>query len=372
MNVLAYRDGTLFNQLFRKFEPFFIEKRESLGRKFRFMEVCGTHTVSFSKTGVRDLLSPYIDLTSGPGCPVCVTDQADIDQMIAYAKKENVIITTFGDMMKVPGTRTNLYKERAEGADIRVVYSASQALQIAQEHPHKQVLLLGVGFETTAPSIALSIMRAKDEGVKNFFVYAAHKLTPPAVKSLINDDNHKIDGFILPGHVSVIIGREGWRLLEEHQIPAVISGFEPIDLLTSTYLLTKEMEQSDYTIKNNYTRNVKEAGNEKAKSILEEVFTISSPKWRGFGSLPFSGMEINSAYEEFDASKRILCETPKSRVVKGCRCGEIVKGKETPFDCKLFGKACNPDRPLGPCMVSSEGTCSTYFNYERANKKVSL
>lgn len=371
MNLLAYRNGPLFKRLFRKAEPLLKEKKEEMGRKLNFMEVCGTHTVAFSKTGVRDLLAPYINLISGPGCPVCVTDQSDIDQMIAYAKCDDVIVTTFGDMMKVPGTRSNLYQERAEGADIRIVHAPSHALEIAKENPDKRVVFLGVGFETTAPSIALTLKKAKEQEVENYFVYAAHKLTPPAVESLLQDDDHQLDGFVLPGHVSVIIGRHGWRGLEKFNVPAVISGFEPIDLLTSVVLLLKEMDKPSNVIQNNYPRNVREFGNGRAKKLLEEVFAIHSPLWRGFGKLPNSGLTINPDFEAFDARKNIFADKPKSRVVKGCRCGEIVKGKEGPFDCKLFATACTPENPLGPCMVSSEGTCSTYYQYERQKHSIS-
>ncbi|MFD1291010.1 hydrogenase formation protein HypD [Laceyella putida] len=359
-------------KIFGKLVPLLVQKQQELGRKLRIMEVCGTHTLSFSKTGVRDLLSPYVELISGPGCPVCVTNQSDIDQMIAYAEKEDIIVTTFGDMMKVPGSRLNLYQERANGADVRVVHSPSEAVELAKKYSNKKIVFLGVGFETTAPSVAVSIKRASVERVNNYFVYSAHKLTPPALCALLEDSTHQLDGFLLPGHVSVIIGRKGWTVLEEKNVPAVIGGFEPVDLLTSIYLIANEMNEKKRLIRNNYPRFVREEGNVKAQNLLKEVFSVCSVKWRGFGTLPYSGMEMHANYQQFDAKKQFAIEPLKSRVIKGCRCGEIVKGKEKPFACKLFAKVCTPENPLGPCMVSSEGTCFTYYQYEQEKESVGM
>lgn len=368
MNVLAYRDGEMFTKLCNKIIPALEERKQELGRKLRFMEVCGTHTVSFSKTGVREVLSNVVELVSGPGCPVCVTDQSDMDHMITYAKQKDTIVATFGDMMKVPGSSSTLYKERAEGADVRIVYSPSHAVEIAKQHPKKQVVFLGVGFETTAPSIALSIKKAVKEKVDNYFVYSTHKLTPPALQALIENQDHQLDGFLLPGHVSVITGRRGWKPLESLNQPAVISGFDPLDLLVSVYLLASEMKKDTRSVINNYQRIVREDGNRIAQNLLKEVFGVVSVNWRGFGSLPQSGLEIHPSYHSFDAKANIPIERPRTKTIKGCRCGEIVKGKETPFQCPLFAKACTPETPLGPCMVSSEGTCSTYFQFERGKR----
>ncbi|MBP1931104.1 hydrogenase formation protein HypD [Ammoniphilus resinae] len=370
MMGMAYRDKDIFASLCQKMLPVLEEKKQRLGRKLRFMEVCGTHTVSFSKTGVREVLADYVDLVSGPGCPVCVTDQSDMDQMIAFAKRSDTIVATFGDMMKVPGSYSNLYKEKADGAEVRIVYSPSQAVEIARQNPQKQVVFLGVGFETTVPSIALSIRKAEREKVRNYFVYSAHKLTPPALQPLIQDPTHQLDGFLLPGHVSVIIGRKGWNLLESLNEPAVIGGFEPIDLLTSIYLLTLEMNKERRSVVNNYSRMVRENGNEKAQELLKEIFEVDSVKWRGFGILPNSGLRMNAAYQSYDALTNLPVDRPVTKGIKGCRCGEIVKGKETPFGCPLFAKACTPENPIGPCMVSSEGTCSTYYQFERGKEKI--
>lgn len=364
MTLLAYRDQTLFAQLLQKIRPTLEEHVQALGRKARIMEVCGTHTVAFARTGVRQVIAEYVELLSGPGCPVCVTDQADIDHMIAFAQQPDTIVATFGDMMKVPGSQGTLYTERAEGADVRVVYSPAQAVAIAKEYPHKQVVFLGVGFETTAPGIALSMKQAIREQVGNYFVYTAHKLTPPAVQALVADPAHQIDGFLLPGHVSVIIGRRGWSLLEEFNQPAVIGGFEPLDLLVSIYQLIQEMKKARRFVVNSYPRIVREDGNRIAQSLLTEMFEVATVEWRGLGSIPNSGLAVASPYRRLDAKSVMAVTRPQTKAVKGCRCGEVVKGVENPLQCPLFAGVCTPQNPLGPCMVSSEGACSTYYQFE--------
>ncbi|HWI51478.1 MAG TPA: hydrogenase formation protein HypD [Symbiobacteriaceae bacterium] len=369
MNLLAYRDRDLFAQLRRKLLPELAEQTQALGRRLRFMEVCGTHTVAFSKTGVRQVLAEHVELISGPGCPVCVTDQTDIDHMIAFAKEAGAIVATFGDMMKVPGSTSSLYRQRAEGADVRVVYSPSQAVEIARANPHRQVVFLGVGFETTAPSVALSIKKAARERVGNYFVYSAHKLTPPALQALLADPGHLLDGFFLPGHVSVIIGRRGWTLLESLNQPAVIGGFEPLDLLVSIYRLVRELKRPRRSVINNYPRIVREDGNPVAQAVLADVFEVGEAAWRGFGTMAQSGLRIAPAYAAHDAATAIPIDRPLSKTVRGCRCGEVVKGKESPLQCALFATACTPENPLGPCMVSTEGACSIYYQYERADRQ---
>ncbi|MGE5702533.1 MAG: hydrogenase formation protein HypD [Clostridia bacterium] len=353
IDLLTYRDSALSKKLVDKLIPELEQQREKLGRKLRIMEVCGTHTVSISKSGIRELLSPYVELISGPGCPVCVTDQADIDQMIAFAQRSDVIVTTFGDMMKVPGSRSNLFAEKANGADVRVVYSAAESVEVARNHSERKVVFLGVGFETTAPGIASSMKWAKQQKIGNYYVYSAHKLTPPAVDVLLQDVEHRIDGFLLPGNVSVIVGRKGWLNLEAANVPAVIGGFEPVDLLSSIYLLSKEMANERHRVVNNYERVVRENGNPKAMALLHEVFAIQDTKWRGIGTLPQSGLGIAEVYQAFDASLRIEVETPPTRTIKGCQCGEIIKGKLGPFDCKLFARACTPENPSCPCNYPS-------------------
>lgn len=363
MTLVNYRDEALFAQLLQKIAPVLAEHAQALGRKVRIMEVCGTHTVAFARTGVRQVLEEYADLLSGPGCPVCVTDQADIDHMIAFAQQPEAIVATFGDMMKVPGSKGSLYQERAEGADVRVVYSPAQAVELAKENPQKQVIFLGVGFETTAPGIALGMKQAVRERVDNLFVYSAHKLTPPAVLALVADPAHQIDGFLLPGHVSVIIGRRGWSLLEEFNLPAVIGGFEPLDLLVSVYQLIQEMKKGRRRVVNGYPRIVREEGNPIARALLAEVFEAATVDWRGLGPIPRSGLDVAPAYRRLDAKRAIEVAKPETKAVKGCRCGEVVKGLERPLQCPLFARVCTPENPLGPCMVSSEGACSAYYLY---------
>ncbi len=366
MNASAHRNRDLFAALQRKVMPELEEQVQRLGRRLRFMEVCGTHTVAFSRTGVRQLLEDQVELISGPGCPVCVTDQADIDRMIAYAMEPDTIVATFGDMMKVPGSASTLNRARADGADVRVVYSPSQAVEIARSTPSKRIVFLGVGFETTAPAIALSMKKAAQEGVRNYWVHSAHKLTPPALLALIRGQDHQLDGFLLPGHVSVIVGRRGWAPLEALNQPAVIGGFEPVDLLVAIGQLAREMKQPRRLVRNHYPRIVREEGNRLAQALLEEVFAPGPAVWRGFGALPESGLEIAPAYRSHDAAAAIPIKLPRTRTVRGCRCGEIVKGKESPLQCALFATVCTPENPLGPCMVSSEGACSAFYQFERA------
>lgn len=365
IDLLAYRDSDLFAKLWAKARPALADLRERLGRKLRVMEVCGTHTVAFSRTGVRQALSDYVELISGPGCPVCVTDQSDIDQMIAYAKRPGTILATFGDMMRVPGSASNLQQERASGADVRMIYAAHQAVDLARQHPDQQVVFLGVGFETTAPGVALALQAARRDGLSNYFVYAAHKLTPPALLALLADPAHQLDGFLLPGHVSVIIGRRGWAPLEALNQPAVIGGFEPLDLLVSIYRLTAEIAKERRSVVNNYPRIVREEGNPRARALLAEVFRPADVKWRGFGVIPESGLTISPAYQAWDAAAQLAIDPPPTRLIRGCRCGEVVKGKESPRQCALFAKVCTPENPLGPCMVSSEGACATSYQFER-------
>jgi hydrogenase expression/formation protein HypD len=333
-------------------------------RPIRLMEVCGTHTVSIFRNGIRSLLPDTITLLSGPGCPVCVTDQSEIDAFIALAKIEDVIITTFGDLMRVPGTMSSLQKERANGHDIRVVYSIMDALDIAEKHPHKPVVFLGVGFETTAPTIAAAVADAKRMKLKNFFVYSAHKRVPPALEALMSIDAIRIDGFILPGHVSVITGLKAYQpFFDRHHVPCVVSGFEPADILQTIWLLVQQIEQNRPALGNAYGRAVTDEGNTKACALMEEVFTITDVAWRGIGVIPQSGLKIRDAFSAFDAEKAFSIDISESESPKGCACGEILTGIKTPPECPLYKTVCTPMDPVGPCMVSSEGTCAAYYKY---------
>jgi hydrogenase expression/formation protein HypD len=361
------------------------------------MEICGTHTVSIFKHGIRNLLASSIKLVSGPGCPVCVTAAQDIDRIIWLSRQRDVILTTFGDMIRVPGStiwdaetqerkRANsLERQRVDGADVRVVYSVLDAMDIARNNPTKRVVFFGIGFETTAPSIALSIRLAKEEGLDNFFVYSCHKLIPQALKALLESGEVRIDGFICPGHVSTIIGTKPYEFIaKQYHIPCVITGFEPIDILQAVLMLVKARKQARVEIQ--YTRAVKPEGNVAAQRILSEVFEPTDAEWRGIGVIPASGLSIRQEYNKFDASMvfemphdishvgvgskptLILGSSPtlilgSKPTLSGCICGKILRGIAIPSDCLLFGKACTPEEPIGACMVSSEGTCAAYYKY---------
>lgn len=339
---------------------------DKLGRKAVFMEVCGTHTVAISKAGLRSLLGEYLDLRSGPGCPVCVTDYQDIDHMVAFARQPGVTLGTFGDMVRVPGSLTSLEREKANGADVRIFYSPSDAVDWAEAHPEKQLVFLGVGFETTAPVIALSVNMAQARGIKNFSIFSAHKVVPPAMRALIADPELALDGFILPGHVCAIVGRRIFDFIAgEHGLPAVVCGFETLDILDTLHHLLFQVLHGEARVENSYTRVVREDGNLRAQEILNRTFTIRDTSWRGFGVIPASGMFLRDELAAFDAARRFTVEVPPPRIPKGCICGQIMKGLLTPRDCRLFGKACTPTHPVGPCMVSSEGACAAYYQYER-------
>jgi hydrogenase expression/formation protein HypD len=330
----------------------------------RLMEVCGTHTMSIFKHGIRGLLPNNISLLSGPGCPVCVTSQRDIDSFIALSKLDDVIIATFGDLIKVPGTESSLESMRATGSDIRVVYSTFDALTIAQKNPLKKVIFLGVGFETTAPTIAASILTATEMKLDNYYVFCAHKLLPPALAFLMEVKGTKIDGFILPGHVSVIIGINAYLSFFEHyQTPCVIAGFEPMDILQAIHMLVVQIESNRPQLSNGYQRAVTFDGNKKAQKIMKDVFKTVDAKWRGVGTIPHSGLKISDEFTPYDASKVFEIDVIDSAEPIGCVCGKILTGLKIPTDCQLYKKACTPETPIGPCMVSSEGTCAAFYRY---------
>ncbi|HUV51151.1 MAG TPA: hydrogenase formation protein HypD [Anaerolineae bacterium] len=333
-------------------------------RKIRLMEVCGTHTMSIFRNGIRALLPDSISLLSGPGCPVCVTDQKEIDAFIGLARADDVIIATFGDLIRVPGTDSSLQKELANGRDIRVVYSTFDSLEIARKNPDKKVVFLGVGFETTAPTIAATIISAKEANLDNFFVFSAHKIVPPALDALMQTKGVKIDGFILPGHVSVIIGTKAYLpFFEKHKMPCVIAGFEPSDILQSISILVEQIESNTPELINGYPRAVTFDGNKKAQKIMEDVFETVDVKWRGIGVIPKSGLKIRKRFSSFDAAEMIEFSAPESKDPKACACGEILTGLKLPPECPLYKKVCTPMDPVGPCMVSSEGTCAAYYRY---------
>jgi hydrogenase expression/formation protein HypD len=329
------------------------------------MEVCGTHTMNIARSGLKSILADYVELRSGPGCPVCVTDQTDIDKIIALAGTPEVVLATFGDMIRVPGTNSSLEQERARNALVNVFYSPEEAVDFAAGHPKKEVVFLGVGFETTAPAIALSIAAAKNKGLKNYSVFSVHKLVPPVMKVLLNDHELRIDGFILPGHVSAITGRKAFDFIaSEYNIPAVITGFETVDIIESVYLLLKQILDGKAQTINGYTRLVREEGNIKARELTAEFFEPSDVLWRGFGMVSQSGLALRKDYSLYNAVERFPVEASESSLPRGCSCGDILRGKKTPSECPLFTRLCTPFYPVGPCMVSSEGACAACYQYE--------
>jgi len=327
------------------------------------MEVCGGHTWAIQKFGIPTLLPKEIKLLSGPGCPVCVTSRSYIDQAVAYSRLPDVIITTFGDLIRVPGSTSSLNEEKSKGADVRIVYSILDAIKLAKENPDKKVIFLGIGFETTVASTAAGMFNAKNENVKNFFLYSSHKIIPPALGALI-DEGVKIDGYIAPGHVSTITGSHIYdAVVKTYKVGCVISGFEAVDILQSIYMLIKQINTQTYGVEIQYSRVVKHEGNVKAQKLISEVFSLRDDWWRGLGVLPQSGLGLSESYKHFDAELHFDVEVEETKEEKGCICGEILKGLKTPKDCKLFGTVCTNANPVGACMVSHEGACNAYFRF---------
>lgn len=329
-----------------------------------FMEVCGTHTMAIYQFGIRSLLPPGVRLISGPGCPVCVTPVGYVDRAVAHARQPDTIVATFGDMLRVPGSSSSLMQERALGGDIRIVYSPLDAVTLAEKNREKRVVFLGVGFETTAPTIAGTILTAASRGVDNFFVLASHKTIPVPMRILSADPELGIDGYLCPAHVSAIIGAEAYRFLaEEHGVPCVVTGFEPADILQGVAMLVSQVVEGRSTVENQYRRFVTPEGNAKARELVSRVFVPSDAVWRGLGLIPESGLEIAAEFDRYDAEKALPVEVEDPREPDGCLCGEVLKGKISPFDCPLFGTACTPEQPVGACMVSSEGSCAAAYKY---------
>ncbi len=328
------------------------------------MEVCGTHTMAIARYGVKSLIPPNVKLVSGPGCPVCVTPAGYVDTAIELCRRPNVIIATFGDMLKVPGQESSLMKERGLGRRVEVVASPLDALPLARKRPDKEIVFLGVGFETTAPSVAAAIVTAKREGIENFSVLASHKVMPEPMAALTVGEL-KIDGYICPAHVSAIIGEEGYRpLAETYHVPCVITGFEPLDVLDGVRMLVRQIVAGRATVENQYARVVRPEGNPKARALLAEVFEPCDAIWRGIGLIPGSGLKIRSTFAAYDAEIKLNAPVSMDdREHPACRCGEILKGLAEPRDCKLFGSGCTPDNPIGACMVSSEGSCAAEYRF---------
>ncbi len=358
VDFASFRDPALARELLGAIE------RLCAGRRMNLMEVCGTHTVSIGRYGLRGAMPAGLKLLSGPGCPVCVTSNHDIDTAIAMARVPDAIVTTFGDMVRVPGSTTTLGAEGAAGADVRVVYSPLDALQVARDNPGRPVIFIGVGFETTTPVVGASIQMAAEEGLGNYYVFAAHKTTACALEAIASDPDTRVDGFILPGHVSTVTGLAPYRfLVERYGIPGVVTGFEPVDILSGIARLATMIDRGEPAIENAYGRGVNDGGNPAARAVIDDVFEPCDAVWRGLGPIPASGLRIREKYAAHDALRAFDPPVEPVRETRGCRCGDVLRGIIAPDECPLFDRACTPENPVGPCMVSSEGSCAAYWRY---------
>lgn len=339
-------------------------KNLKLDSEFRVMEVCGTHTVEFFKTGIRSILPEGFTLVDGPGCPVCVTPNAYLDRAIAIAKTTGCVLATFGDMLKVPSSYSSLMKEKAEGMKVMMVYSPAQVVDLAEKNPDQEYVFLSVGFETTAPIEALTIKSAAAKNLKNFSILTGNKLTPPAVKALLDSGETKIDAFILPGHVSAVIGRAAWDYIaNDYSKLCVVAGFSDVELAAAVLKLIDMRADKKIMNVNMYPSIVRANGNPNAVAAIYDVFSASDSEWRGIGVIPESGLKLKDEYSRFDAEKKFPVDPGPSVEPVGCKCGELLRGLIAPDSCPLFGKACTPDDPVGPCMVSSEGPCAAFYKY---------
>ncbi len=333
-------------------------------RPVRLMEFCGGHTHAIFHFGLRQMLAGDVDMRSGPGCPVCVTAAADLDAALVLAEIPDVILATFGDMVRVPGGHGTLQEIKAGGADVRIVYSPMDALSIAKRHPDREVVFLGVGFETTAPGVAAIVRQADKAAIGNFSVLSLHKLTPPAMRAILDAGEVALDGIIGPGHVSAVIGSEAWQFLPAtYGIPCAVAGFEPLDLLSAIAALVNAVAEKEPGVLNTYPRSVRPQGNQVARQMLEQVFEVGPAAWRGFGPISASGLSLSRDFAARDAARRFTVEVEPVPEPAGCRCGEVLRGVIAPPDCPLFRRLCSPRNPIGPCMVSAEGACAAYYKY---------
>ncbi|MFB2981532.1 hydrogenase formation protein HypD [Microseira sp. BLCC-F43] len=343
---------------------------KQLEKPLKIMEICGGHTHSIFKYGIENMLPDNIEFIHGPGCPVCVMPKGRLDDAIAISQNPKVIFTTFGDAMRVPGSKYSLLQAKAQGADIRMVYSPLDSLKIAKENPDKEVVFFAIGFETTAPSTAFTVLQAAAENVKNFSLFSNHVLVIPALQALLDNPDLQLDGFIGPGHVSMVIGSEPYQFIaQEYHKPIVVSGFEPLDILQSVWMLLQQLVEGRCEVENQYNRLVQERGNINALEAMNKVFEVRETfEWRGLGDIPNSGLKIRAEYAQFDAEVKFTVPGVKVADHKACKCGEILKGVLKPWQCKVFGTACTPETPIGTCMVSSEGACAAYYKYGRLDK----
>ena len=356
-HLSEYRDAAIVKRLLK-------EIRSTVTRQWKIMEICGGQTHSLVKNGILELLPEEVIMVHGPGCPVCVTPLMIIDKAVELAEDPNIILCSFGDMIRVPGSRKSLLEAKADGADIRILYSPIEAVKVAQENPEKQVVFFAVGFETTAPANALSVIQAYEMGIKNYSILTSHVLVPPAIEAILDDEFSSIQGFLAAGHVCTVMGTDEYLpLIKKYQIPIVVTGFEPVDLLAGIKTVVQLLESGKAELVNEYARVVKGEGNRKAQEAIFKVFEIGEREWRGIGPIPESGYSIRKKYAEYDADQKF--SLAKSDVVESplCIAGEILKGNKKPFQCSAFGKECTPQTPLGAPMVSSEGACAAYYHY---------
>ncbi|HVL97604.1 MAG TPA: hydrogenase formation protein HypD [Solirubrobacteraceae bacterium] len=364
--VDEYRDGDVARRLAAQ-----IAALVDPGRGYKVMEVCGGHTHTIYKHGIEDLLPPNVELVHGPGCPVCVIPMGRQDDAVAIAERPEVIFTTFGDMMRVPASRGSLLDAKARGADVRMVYSPLDALKVARENPDREVVFFAIGFETTAPSTALTLLRARAEGIRNFSVFANHVTIIPAIRAILDSPDLRLDGFLGPGHVSTVIGTRPYRwIARDHGRPVVVAGFEPLDILQGVYQVLKQLAEGRSEVENQYTRVVREEGNPLALQAIAQTMELRTTfEWRGLGFISQSALKLRDDFADWDAEVRFAVPGVRVADPKACQCGEVLKGVIKPWECKVFGTACTPDRPIGTCMVSSEGACAAYYNFGRFQRR---
>ncbi len=370
--VDEFRDGEIAHKLAAEIAHL------SAGQTLKIMEVCGGHTHTIYKHGIEDVLPANVDMVHGPGCPVCVLPMGRVDDAIAIARTPGVIFTTFGDMMRVPGSKGSLLDAKADGADVRFVYSPLDALKLARENPERQVVFFAIGFETTAPSTAITLLRAQAEGTKNFSIFCNHVMIIPAIKAILDSPDMRLDGFLGPGHVCMVTGMRPYTFIaRDHRKPVVLSGFEPLDIMQSVYMVVKQLHEGRSEVENQYARVVRPEGNIKAQQVMARTMELRPFfEWRGLGFITHSALKLRPEFAEWDAELRY--QVPGVRVAdpKACQCGEVLKGVIKPWECKVFGTACTPETPIGTCMVSSEGACAAYYNYGRfsmaSNRKLPM
>jgi len=362
--ISEYRDADLVAQYLE-------EIRQTVTRPWTIMEVCGGQTHSLVKNGILNLLPPEVQMVHGPGCPVCVTPLNLIDKAVYLAEQKGVILCSYGDMIRVPGSAHSLLESKARGADVRILYSPLEAVKIAQENPQREVVFFAVGFETTAPANALSVVHAQRAGVSNYSILASHVLVPPAIEAVMNDEDSHIQGFLAAGHVCAIMGiDEYYPLVERYRIPIVVTGFEPVDLVQGILMTVRQLEKGEYRLENQYSRIVRPEGNPEAQKIIQQIFTVGDREWRGIGVIPMSGYEVREEFVAYDANVKFEVNIPKAPESDKCIAGLVLKGIKKPHDCPEFGRGCTPQMPLGAPMVSSEGACAAYYHFSQALEHV--